>query len=265
MDLHKYGRNGDTHLVHMTEEEVRALDGLAALAGTSLTVNPVTGYPEAFTLKSLLPTILGVGASMIGGPMLGAAVTGGIEGVRSGDPLRGLAAGALSAGVGSALGGMGTPAAGAADDAVMTGATQAANQALADPSLLAAQTGMALPNAAQAMPPPGLGEQAGNWLQGRVQQVNPGWSADTFMDNLTSGDFSGVSGMSKLGMGLGGLGMGGYWAGDMAKEREAKQEAETEAERQRVQERYDHYADLARRINAGQIAPPTFLPRYPGR
>jgi hypothetical protein len=55
----QHGRYGDSMLVHMNPIEVQ---GLASLSPTgSLTVNPVTGQPEAFLpfLAPLLGSVLG--------------------------------------------------------------------------------------------------------------------------------------------------------------------------------------------------------------
>lgn len=291
----QYGRYGDTTLVHMSPEEVRSLEGLASLAGASLTVNPVTGYPEAFSLKSLLPTILGVGATMIGGPMAGAAVTGAIEGIRSGDPLRGLTAGALSAGLGSALGslgqgatttGVGEVVTDAATDAMVNQGLQAAPEMVAafdaagnidpfelmrvqggtlDPSLMAGEIGMAAPGAVtEAVPPPSMMDRAGQWVSDGVQSRHPGWSTENLWNNVSSGNFKPISGAAKLGMGIGGLGMANYWSQDAMEAEQAGRNAEREAEMQRVRDRYNYYADMARQVNSGRIAPPSFLPAYPG-
>jgi hypothetical protein len=59
MNPQDYGRMGDSMLVHMNPREVAGLQSLARSQGTSLTVNPQTGYPEAFNLSSLLPLIAG--------------------------------------------------------------------------------------------------------------------------------------------------------------------------------------------------------------
>ena len=65
------GRNGDSVLVHMQPEEVAGLQSIAKANGTSLTINPDTGMPEAFSLggffKSLAPTLAGIGVGMIPG------------------------------------------------------------------------------------------------------------------------------------------------------------------------------------------------------
>lgn len=57
--LAKYGRNGDSILVHMTPAELK---GMELLGGFKSTTNPVTGQPEAF-FGFLIPLI----ASLIGG------------------------------------------------------------------------------------------------------------------------------------------------------------------------------------------------------
>ena len=64
------GRGGDSTLVHMNSSEVAGLQNLALQNGTSLTVNPNTGMPEAFNLSGLLPMIVGGGLSAISGGAL---------------------------------------------------------------------------------------------------------------------------------------------------------------------------------------------------
>ena len=77
--LQSMGRDDDSVLVHMTPDEVNSLQGLAMSAGGSLTINPQTGLPEAFFLKKLLPTLLGVGlaATGIGAPLAAGIVATG--------------------------------------------------------------------------------------------------------------------------------------------------------------------------------------------
>ena len=58
-DMASKGRYGDSMLVHMSPNEVAGLHALALHHGEKLTINPQTGLPEAFKLKSLLPAILG--------------------------------------------------------------------------------------------------------------------------------------------------------------------------------------------------------------
>ena len=68
------GRNGDSMLVHMNPDEVEKLQQIAAQRGTSLTVNPHTGLPEAFSIGGWDPiqdiTDSGFGA-VVGGAALG--------------------------------------------------------------------------------------------------------------------------------------------------------------------------------------------------
>lgn len=96
------GRGGDSVLVHMSPEEVHALQKLAEAHGTSLTINPETGQPEAFSLKSLIPMIAGLALGPAGlgvtlGGLSSAAtaglLTGGFEALRTGDLMKGVTAG----------------------------------------------------------------------------------------------------------------------------------------------------------------------------
>lgn len=68
-----YGRGGDSMLVHMNPREVAGLQALARSNGTSMTINPNTGYPEAFNLKSLLPALIGFGLNAFA-PGVGSAI-----------------------------------------------------------------------------------------------------------------------------------------------------------------------------------------------
>ena len=102
------GRNGDSMLMHVQPSEVAGLQALAKAQGTSLTINPETGLPEAFSLggffESLAPTIVGGLVSMIPGMQpfgLSAMQTGMLAGAATGaltnkkNPLLGGAMGAL--------------------------------------------------------------------------------------------------------------------------------------------------------------------------
>ena len=51
--LARQGRGGDSTLVHMRPDEVAGMQRMARRAGTSMTINPRTGLPEAFKLKDL--------------------------------------------------------------------------------------------------------------------------------------------------------------------------------------------------------------------
>jgi LysM repeat protein len=84
------GRMGDTELVHMSKPEIRGLQGLG-----KLTINPDTGLPEAFNLKSMLPIVGGIAGTMMLGPGIGTALGGGAFGSIGG------------AAIGSALGSFG--------------------------------------------------------------------------------------------------------------------------------------------------------------
>jgi len=68
-----YGRGGDSMLVHMNPREVAGLQALARSNGTSMTINPNTGYPEAFNLNALLPTLIGLGLNAFA-PGVGSAI-----------------------------------------------------------------------------------------------------------------------------------------------------------------------------------------------
>jgi hypothetical protein len=108
------GRGGDSLLVHMTPSEVGGLQALAQAHGGSLTTNPDTGLPEANFLKSILPTIIGLGITAATGGaaapwMVGLGVGGGTA-LLTGDLNKGLMAGLGAfggAGLGSTLMGMG--------------------------------------------------------------------------------------------------------------------------------------------------------------
>ena len=117
------GRYGDSTLVHMNPGEVAGLQALAKSQGASLTINPHTGLPEAFSLKSLLPTIAGIGLSVASGgtlsPLMAGLIVGGTHGALTGfkDPLQSAMAGLGGAGgfgMGNALGAAGTAASTAA-------------------------------------------------------------------------------------------------------------------------------------------------------
>ena len=122
MSLHKFaeqvaanGRGDDSLLVHMTPDEVRNLQKFAEANGTTLTINPDTGLPEAGLLSDLFKAVapialgafLGPAGVALGGPGLSAAMagvaTGGITALATGSLSRGLMAG-LGAYGGAGLG-----------------------------------------------------------------------------------------------------------------------------------------------------------------
>jgi hypothetical protein len=127
--LASLGRNGDSMLVHMNPTEVAGLQSLAMSQGGSLTINPNTGLPEAFSLSgvfsSLLPMFAGAmfpGAGFAMQPLLAGALTGGVLAkVQGKDPLMGGLMGGLGGIGGSNLAqGLGG-AAGATGSAVQGG------------------------------------------------------------------------------------------------------------------------------------------------
>ena len=116
------GRNGDSVLVHMSPAEVGGLQSLAKRHGTSLTINPNTGMPEAFGLGSILPFAAMLVPGL--GPMASMALGAGLSGVGAmidgQDPLQAAAMGGLTGGLNAGLSTALTPAADAATNAAMT-------------------------------------------------------------------------------------------------------------------------------------------------
>lgn len=68
LGLASLGRHGDDTLVHMSHDEVQGLQALAQQHGTTLTVNPHTGMPEAFSLGGIFKSLLPVAAGFALGP-----------------------------------------------------------------------------------------------------------------------------------------------------------------------------------------------------
>lgn len=102
-EMAQKGRFGDTMLAHISPEEAQMLQA----AGGAGTINPETGLPEYFSWKKLFKKagpLLGIAASLFGGPLAGALV-GGISGGFSGPGgkfnwKRGLLTGIASYGLG---------------------------------------------------------------------------------------------------------------------------------------------------------------------
>lgn len=66
MNQAQYGRGGDTQLVHMRPDELKALGLLAqATTGSSLTTNPQTGYAEAFRLPTWVLPVAAIAATAL--------------------------------------------------------------------------------------------------------------------------------------------------------------------------------------------------------
>ena len=159
MSLHKFaeqvaanGRGEDSLLVHMTPDEVRKLQQFAEANGTTLTINPETGLPEAGLLSDLFKTVAPIALGAFLGPA-GAAFGGGLmsagmAGLTVGG-LTTLATGSLSRGLMAGLGAYG--GAGLGEGLMNAGATGAASEAAAQ---AAAQQQLSAANMAlgEAMP-----------------------------------------------------------------------------------------------------------------
>jgi hypothetical protein len=115
--LASLGRYGDTTLVHMSPDEVASLQRLAQAHGHTLTINPETGLPEAFSLgrflKAIAPVALGaIGAAVPGLGAITPFLVGGGYALGSGSLTQGLMAGLGAyggAGLGKSLLGLGGP------------------------------------------------------------------------------------------------------------------------------------------------------------
>jgi len=202
--LAKYGRYGDSMLVHMNPAEVQ---GIASLSPTGrLTTNPVTGQPEAF-LPFLAPLIAqfvpgalsavglgGLGAAAAGAPALTSAITSGlITGAVEGDLEKGIMAGITSFGMGKALG--------AASDAANLGSQTAEVAKAADAVDVATEAlgTQATPTLGDALVPtdPAVAQQFGidvmspeqtNFINAAGRSEAARQALDTGRQNLTGTD-----------------------------------------------------------------------------
>ena len=141
------GRGPDSTLVHMSPREVEGLQKLAVANGTTLTINPDTGLPEAGALESMLPTLFGAAATYLTGgvinPAVIAAAVGGVTALTSKDLGKGLMAGLGAyggAGLVSGLAGFG--AADIGEKAVSSAAADAAAEGLVNQSIMTDTTGV---------------------------------------------------------------------------------------------------------------------------
>lgn len=152
-DMASKGRHGDSMLVHMAPNEVAGLHALALHHGEKLTINPETGLPEAFKLKSLLPLVLGAALGPAGlglSSMMAAGVVGAGYGLAKGSLKEGLMAGLGAyggAGLASSLASAGVSEAAAQEAFKQQAATpalegaSAAENFLSTPSAQATATG----------------------------------------------------------------------------------------------------------------------------
>ena len=160
------GRHGDSTLVHMSPDEVRGLNAIARSQGTSLSINPHTGLPEAFKLgrflkaaapmligAALAPMTAGTSLAFLGTPMGAGLAVGGIEALRTKSLSRGLTAGLGAAGgaglAGSLAGSAAATSAGAAPGSTAFQAAQS-NLGPAAEGMSAAQVARTAPALQQA-------------------------------------------------------------------------------------------------------------------
>lgn len=155
------GRNGDTVLMHVSPEEVDSLQGIAQLHGKSLTTNPHTGLPEAFSLGGVLQAALPMAAgAVLGGPLGMSALSAGLitgagTALLTGDPMKGVMAGLGGyggAGLGSSLTNFANSAPAATQTAEVGNAIQGGAQSSAAASEMLKNAGM---NATAGLPATG--------------------------------------------------------------------------------------------------------------
>ena len=151
-NLASYGRNGDSTLVHMSPQEVSGLQALARNNGTTMTINPHTGLPEAFSLGRLLPMIAGfaLGPAGLGMSAMNAGLAVGALGTAATGSLKeGLMMGLGAAGGAGLAGSMSNLAAGPS-------ATLPANSLAGSPGVMGgAGTGITIPTNAINTAAPG--------------------------------------------------------------------------------------------------------------
>jgi hypothetical protein len=104
------GRGGDSMLVHMSPDEVAGLQALAQQYGTSLTINPETGLPEAIKLKKLFKVLAPIALGAFLGPgafgIQGLGMSAGAAGLTVGG-LTAITSGSLEKGISAGLGAYG--------------------------------------------------------------------------------------------------------------------------------------------------------------
>jgi hypothetical protein len=134
------GRGEDSMLVHMSPQEVAGLQALALQTGTSLTINPNTGLPEALNLKKFLKAVVPIALGAFLGPgafgIQGLGMSAGYAGLTVGG-LTALATGSLEKGLSAGLSAYG--GAGLAEGAAA--ASTAAEQEVARQATVGTGTG----------------------------------------------------------------------------------------------------------------------------
>ena len=104
-NIAEQGRFGDNMLMHVNPQE---LSGLAQLG--ALSYNPITGLPEAFKAKDLLPAIASFVGGLFGGPVGSAVASGATTAIVEQDITKGVFAGLSGFAVGQFLKGAGESA-----------------------------------------------------------------------------------------------------------------------------------------------------------
>jgi hypothetical protein len=140
------GRNGDSMLVHMAPSEVQGLHALALAHGENVTINPLTGLPEMFSLKKILkaalPAIAGFALGPAGFGLMSSAMAGltvgGVTALSSGSLSKGLMAGLGAYGGAQLSAGVAGAGAGAAQQAAISGLGEGASQAAMNEAAAAA-------------------------------------------------------------------------------------------------------------------------------
>jgi hypothetical protein len=167
MSLHKFaeqvaanGRGEDSLLVHMTPDEVRNLQKFAQANGTTLTINPVTGLPEAGLLSDLFKAVAPIALGAFLGPgafgIAGLGMSAGMAGAAVGG-LTTLATGSLSRGLMAGLGAYG--GAGLAEGFAGAGANAMTTAGVGDYASSLAERGI-FPTLADGAVNPAFGEGA---------------------------------------------------------------------------------------------------------
>jgi hypothetical protein len=251
--LASLGRNGDSVLVHMNPTEVAGLQSLAMSQGGSLTINPHTGLPEAFSLggffKSLLPMFAGAMTGGAGMPLWAGIAAGAVTGAATNkDRLMGALTGGLGGyggyGLGQGLAAAGAPTAAPSITTAggyVPGTVEGANTALNvagtyNPALSPATT-----NAANAMKASGFMGSAGTGATGidksflggmdrlgsGAQQMGTGFkniatgkegAFDAFKSSFAGADGKPISDLAaygKIAMPIGGAALGGLEPSDI--------------------------------------------------
>lgn len=178
MSLHKFaeqvaqhGRGDDSLLVHMTPDEVRNLQKFAEANGTTLTINPETGLPEAGMLSDLFKAVAPIALGAFLGPAGMGLQFGGLSS-------------ALSAGI--ATGGITTLATGSLSRGLMAGLGAYGGAGLGESLMNAGSASLAT----QAMTPELMEQAAGagaNYDQLLASEVGAKTAASTPFDTLKAG------------------------------------------------------------------------------